>query len=279
MGLDRGQISGLYGGLGSGLSGGINTGNFSGLLSENSKYLSPFIIRRNTLRAYYTFNYGDGSDYSGNLNHLLAYGTTTFSTGNWLKCADLLTTASGNGLTKNSSNILSSTTVPNITVSLWFKMNSTADDVSGFRFLELNTAAGAASPGVSLWILGLISGGMLQIYAFNNPNGNSSFTRTNFKQVDLNWHNIIVVKSNNPLLVNNTVKVYVDGTLLVTYLYSGADACLAGGAFISIGCRGAGFEQIMAQFDEVIVEEREWCDFDVQHYYKRMVSGKMPIIV
>ena len=271
MGLINGLTQGLTQGLNNGLNDGVNQGVFNGLISDP---MAPvFKLSKKTLRCWYHLE--DLTDSSGNGKTLTNYlSNVSFNPARFYNGADYGTVQPNKSITL-SSNPLTSTYVPNITKSFWFKLNDTSN-TTGFRLSELNTVLLGGSGSISLWTLYVISAGVLKIYSYLAPNGNSGFQQPTIGTANTTtWYHVVTTKTPNKLTT------YVNGVAVGQWNYQQESSAGVGSPFnLTIGSRDlVDSLQAKAIFDEYILDEKAWSDKDVWLYYSNMIQGRMPILI
>jgi hypothetical protein len=199
------------------------------------------------LRAYYKLE--NVNDSSGNAFTLTNNNSVAFNSGRFTNSADFGSTGTNKGLT-STTNILSATSVTNIGVMFWFKLNSTANITDRFIF-NLNSKT-SATDGLSIACYYSITGGtQLNLTARRSFQASGNSDASQNIPVDTEWHLIQIVKD------DKIIGISVDGKRMTTATNVNNDRSITTNQTIyaSIGNNRGLTVQVLAQVDEFIVDE------------------------
>jgi hypothetical protein len=193
------------------------------------------------LRAYYKLE--NVNDSSGNGFTLTNNNSVGFAQGKFTNGADFGSSGTNKGLTR-ATLILSSKTPSVLSVSFWWKLNSTADTAVRL-FFSINTDVSTAAGGELFQVRYSITGGVMNIEV---RNGNTSVASINVTP-DTNWHFIRCVRTsdnaNRFIMSYDTIATAVANKAS----FSGATA---GNAFGN----GPGLTtQLLGMMDQIIISE------------------------
>jgi hypothetical protein len=207
------------------------------------------------------------SDSSGNGRTLTNAGANVvFNSGRFGFAADYGSTGTQQALDLDAANPMSSTVIPDMTFSFWFKLNNTTANNSTFaNVFGLNTNI-AATTGCRTNIHYTISGGNVTIA----PRTTLSTTNASIDYViaaDNVWRHYVLVKSST-----TTLTLYVNGHQVGTNTGAGTDlsVVLAAASFLTIGNSRdpqPKANAMWAEIDEFFIEERVYTAAEIKKMY------------
>lgn len=214
-------------------------------------------------RGYWRLSNTD--DASGNSRNFTNVGPVTFGVGKFGNAA-MYGTSGTKGL-DFAGNVVSTLKQPDITYSLWFKLNDTTASNLNARLWVFSSVADGTTDGCFNLLAYNISGGTITLIS------NTRLTTTNAALTfaftpDTNWHNVIIVKDST---VN--LSMYLDGRLVDSDTGVGTDVSdtQTPAATLTLGNERASGKasQVWADLDEFIFDERPWSASDVRKYYSQ----------
>ena len=224
---------------------------------------------RTTMRAYYKLE--NVNDSSGNSATLTNIGSLTFAAakfGNGLNTAGV----SAKGLTR-TTNILSASAVPNITVSFWFRLTNTANVGVARRFFEIIGSNGSSSATYMACYFG-ITLGVLRVGVNSQLTGVTCATVTSIEAANTTkWYHAVVVKSET-----TTLSLYINGKLVNSATGTGTDTATGttGTYKMIVGNAYTLTYPSYGVTDEMIIEERVWSASEVRKYYNQAKGRTSP---
>jgi len=224
------------------------------------------------LNAYWKLD--DASDASGNAQDLTNTNTVSFVESKFVSGALFPTSSDNKRLSVSGATLFSALSVSSLTISFWFKLeSSTTSGASGSRFFEVSTLEAPSGVGMFFRITYGISAGVMTITPLNIlTTTNAIFSYTGHTPDTTTYHNMVFQIS------GSTIYLYIDGNLANSNTGSGDNAPANVSPLFAIGNNIliSGGRQSYAIIDEMKVEEKVWSASDIKRYYTQ-AKGRFAI--